>query len=67
MRWCELVGNTLMLRPAAAPDLQDLAEIIALFPPGFMAAGRDAHDEAERDWLCVAGNPSRADGAILRP
>ena len=35
----ELIGNTLMLRPAAAPDLQDLAEIIALFPPAFMAAG----------------------------
>lgn len=56
----ELIGNTLMLRPAAAPDLQDLAQIIALFPPGFMAAGRDAHDEAERDWQCLAGNPSRA-------
>jgi len=27
-----------MLRPAAAPELQDLAEIIALFPPGFRAA-----------------------------
>jgi len=50
----KLIGNTLMLRPAASPDLQDLAEIIALFPPGFMAAGRDAHDEAGRDWECDA-------------
>jgi len=57
----ELIGNTLMLRPAAATGLQDLAEIIAQFPPGFMAAGRDAHNESERDWQFEAGIPSRAE------
>lgn len=43
----ERVGNTLVVRPVAAP-LRDVLEKFAAFSPGFMKAGRDRHDERER-------------------
>lgn len=46
----ESVGNTLVVRPMARQSLADLGEILAAFPPGFMAEGRGAQEQQERDW-----------------
>jgi antitoxin VapB len=46
----ERVGNTLVLRLVARETIGDLMEILAAFPPSFMAEGREFHEEQERDW-----------------
>jgi antitoxin VapB len=46
----EKVGNTLVLRPVVKRKLTGLAEAFAAFPPGFMAEGREFHEQKERDW-----------------
>lgn len=44
------VGNTLVVQPARRESLADLAEVLAGFPPGFMAEGRDTQEQEERLW-----------------
>ena len=56
----ERVGNTLVVRPVVQQTLSDLGAIFASFPKSFMAEGREAHAEQERDWTGVFG-PSRQD------
>lgn len=46
----ERVGDTLVLRPVVKRKLTGLAEAFAAFPPGFMAEGREFHEQKERDW-----------------
>ena len=46
----EQVGNTLVVRPVQKETLGDLMEIFASFPKGFMAEGREFHEQKERDW-----------------
>ena len=46
----ERVGNTLVIRSLAARSLVGALDRFAAFPPGFMAGGREFHDENERDW-----------------
>jgi len=46
----ERVGSTLVLRRVATETIGDLTEILAAFPPSFMAEGREFHEEQERDW-----------------
>ena len=46
----ERVGNHLVIRPVAPKSLAGLAAILASFPPGFMAEGREFHEQADRDW-----------------
>lgn len=58
----ERVGNTLVLRLVAQETLADIGEIFAMFSPGFMADGREFHEERERDWRS-AGKPSSAKAA----
>ena len=52
----ERVGNTLVVRPVEQRTLAGLGEILAMFSPDFMAAGREFHEEHERDWS-GSGNP----------
>ena len=49
----ERVGNTLVLRRIEQKTLADLGDIVAMFSPGFMADGREFHEEHERDWSGV--------------
>lgn len=51
----ERVGNTLVLRRVAQETIGDLTEILAAFPPSFMAGGREFHEEQERDWSGLGG------------
>ena len=44
------VGNTLVLRPVVTETIGDLSDIFAAFPKGFMAEGREFHEQRERDW-----------------
>ena len=50
----ERVGNTLMLRPVVRPVVQvtigDLTPTLSMFSLNFMAAGREFHEQSERDW-----------------
>jgi len=46
----ERVGNTLVLRLVEQATLADLGEIFSMFSPGFMAEGREFHEEQPRDW-----------------
>jgi antitoxin VapB len=46
----ERVGNTLVLRPVVTETIGDLSDIFAAFPKGFMAEGREFHEQRERDW-----------------
>ncbi len=46
----ERVGNTLVLRRVQQELIGDLSEIVAAFSPGFMAEGREFHEQKERDW-----------------
>ena len=50
----ERVGNTLMLRPVVRPVVQvtigDLTLTLSMFSLNFMAAGREFHEQSERDW-----------------
>ena len=52
----EQVGNTLVLRPVEKRKLTGLAEAFAAFPPGFMAEGREFHEQKERDWSGLGGS-----------
>lgn len=51
----ERVGNTLVVRPVAQQNLDDLLDILASFPNGFMAEGREFHEQRERDWPLSTG------------
>ena len=44
----ERVGNTLVLRLVAHETLADIGKIFGMFSPGFMADGREFHEEQER-------------------
>lgn len=46
----ERVGNTLVLRLIEHETLADIGKIFAMFSPGFMAEGREFHEEQARDW-----------------
>ena len=46
----EKIGDTLVLRPVVKRKLTGLADAFAAFPPGFMAEGREFHEQKERDW-----------------
>ncbi len=46
----EKIGDTLVLRPVVKRKLTGVAEAFAAFPPGFMAEGREFHEQKERDW-----------------
>lgn len=46
----ERVGNTLVVRPVTQETLAGLGEIFAMFSPDFMPAGREFHEQRERDW-----------------
>ena len=43
-------GESLIIRPVAARSLAGVAQAFASFPPGFMAGGREHHEQTERDW-----------------
>ena len=45
----EKVGDTLVLRPVVKRKLTGLAAAFAAFPPGFMAEGREFHEQKDRD------------------
>ena len=53
----ERVGNTLVLRPIASTTLGGLTEILAAFPPSFMAEGRVPEEQAPRDWPAEPRQP----------
>lgn len=44
------VGDTWVIRPVHAATLASLGEVLAAFPPGFMAQGREAHEQDDRAW-----------------
>jgi len=46
----EKIGDTLVLRPVVKRKLTGLAEAFAAFTPGFMAEGREFHEQKERNW-----------------
>lgn len=45
----ERVGDSLIIRPAGRRNLAGLSDALAAFPAGFMAQGREFHEQAERD------------------
>ena len=45
----EKICNTLVLRPVVKRKLTGLAEAFAAFTPGFMAEGREFHEQKERN------------------
>jgi antitoxin VapB len=61
----ERVGQTLVIRPVVRETLADLPAIFASFPKGFMAEGREFHEERDRDWTGVF--PLRDPFAMLEP
>jgi len=46
----ERVGDTLVVRPVARETLAGIGDIFAMFSDDFMAAGREFHEERDRDW-----------------
>lgn len=46
----EKICNTLVLRPVVKRKLTGLSEAFAAFTPGFMADGREFHEQKERNW-----------------
>jgi antitoxin VapB len=44
------VGDTWVIRPVHAATLANLGEVLAAFPPGFMAQGRETHEQDDRVW-----------------
>lgn len=54
----ERIGNTLVVRPVAQQNLDDLVDILASFPKSFMAEGRVFHEQRERDWSILANEQS---------
>jgi len=43
-------GDSLIIRPVASRSLAGVAQAFASFPLGFMADGREHHEQKERDW-----------------
>ena len=43
-------GDSLIIRPVTSRSLAGVAQAFAAFPPGFMADGREHHEQKERDW-----------------
>jgi antitoxin VapB len=58
----ERVGNTLVVKPVEKRMLGDLMDIFAMFPPNFMAEGREFHEQKERDWTSVFAQEKAAKG-----
>src|SRR5574340_434427 len=58
----EKIGDTLVLRPVVRRKLTGLAEAFAAFPPGFMAEGREFHEQKERDWSGLGGSAAQPAG-----
>ena len=46
----ERLGNTLVVKPVVQRTLAGLGEALKMFPAGFMAEGRELHEQRERDW-----------------
>jgi antitoxin VapB len=46
----ERKGDVLVIRPIHREKLTDMAEVLAMFTPDFMAEGREFHEQRERDW-----------------
>jgi len=44
------VGGTLVIRPTDAGTLAHVMDKFCAFPPGFMAEGREANEERDRNW-----------------
>lgn len=55
----ERVGNTLVVRPIERKTLAGLGIALAEFPAGFMADGREFHEQAERDWAATEPAPGK--------
>jgi antitoxin VapB len=55
----ERVGNTLVVRPVERKTLAGIGEILAMFPPDFMAEGREFHEEHDRDWSGFGDTPAK--------
>ena len=45
----ERVGDSIVIRRVHAQSLATVAAKFASFPPGFMAGGREFHDEHDRE------------------
>ncbi len=55
----ERIGNSLVVRPIAQQNFDDLLDILASFPNSFMAEGRERNEQTERDWpLLGVENPT---------
>lgn len=46
----ERKGGGLWMRPVEAKTLAGIGEVFAQFSAGFMAQGRERHEQEERDW-----------------
>jgi antitoxin VapB len=46
----ERKGDCLIIRPLVSASLTNLTDVLASFPAGFMAEGRELNDQKERDW-----------------
>ena len=64
----EKIGDTLVLRPVVKRKLTGLAEAFAAFPSGFMAEGREFHEQKERDWSGLGESAAvHQDGPDYKP
>ena len=46
----ERQGDMLLIRPVHRKKLTGIGDVFAMFSPGFMAGGRESHEQEERDW-----------------
>jgi antitoxin VapB len=46
----ERKGDTLLIRPVHRKKLTGIGDVFAMFSAGFMAGGREFHEQKERDW-----------------
>lgn len=46
----ERKGDSLVIRPVKKCSLAGALDAFAAFPSGFMAEGREFHEQEERDW-----------------
>jgi len=46
----ERKGDALVIRPVRRQSLAEVAQVFASFPPGFMAGGREFHEQKKRSW-----------------
>ena len=46
----ERKGDMLLIRPVYRKKLTGIGEVFAMFSEGFMAGGREFHEQKERDW-----------------